>query len=75
MGILGQINHQVRALYEKAASKTSYFDKGSREKYKSNEDRGIGSMHRLLKNPYPLKVENSLLGSRIEYLYEFGLYD
>ena len=32
-------------------------------------------MHQLLQNPDPLKVDESLLGSRIEYLSEFGLYD
>ena len=32
-------------------------------------------MHQLLKNPDPPKVDESLLGSMIEYLYEFGLYD
>ena len=67
MGILGHITHQVRDLDDKSASKTSYFDKGSRDKWKSNEERGIGSMYQLLKNPYPLKVDELLLGSRIEY--------
>ena len=38
------------------------------------KDKEIGSMHQLLQNPYPTKVDESLLGSRIEYLSEFGLY-
>ena len=75
MGILGQITHKLRALYEKAASKTSDFDKVSREKPKSNEWKGIGSMHQLLKNPDPPKVDESFPGSRIEYLSDFGLDD
>ena len=73
MGILGQINHQVRSLYEKSEAKTSDFDKGSRDKWKSNEDKGIRSMHQLLKNPDPPKVDELLLGSRFEYLSEFEL--
>ena len=32
-------------------------------------------MHQLLQKPYPPKVDKSLLGSKIEYLSEFGLYD
>ena len=36
MGIFGQITHKLRALDEKAASTTIDFDKGSREKWKSN---------------------------------------
>ena len=32
-------------------------------------------MHQLLQNPDPPKVDEFLLGSRIEYLSEFGLYD
>ena len=32
-------------------------------------------MHQLLKNSDPLKVDESSLGSRIEYLSQFGLYD
>ena len=32
-------------------------------------------MHQLLKDPDPPKVEKSLLGSKIEYLSEFGLDD
>ena len=53
MGILGQITHQVRALDDKSASTKSDFDKGSREKWKSNEEKGIGSMHQLLQNKFP----------------------
>ena len=75
MGILGQINHQVKAMGEKAAYKPSDFDKVSKEKWKSNEQKGIGSMHQLLQNPDPPKVDEFLLGSRIEYLSEFELYD
>ena len=75
MGIICQINHQVRALDDIAASKTSDFGKGSREKCKINEDKGIGSMHQLLKNPYPPKVDELLLLIRIEYLSEFDLDD
>ena len=75
MGILGQITHQVRALDNKSANKTSEFDKGSREKWKSNKGKRIESMHQLLKNTDPLKVDESLLESRIEYLFEFGLDD
>ena len=37
MGILGQINHQVRAFDDKSESKTIDFDKGSIDKLKSNE--------------------------------------
>ena len=44
MGILGQITRQLRALDEKAASKISQFDKKFREKWKSNKEKGIGSM-------------------------------
>ena len=75
MGILGQITHQVRTLDEKTAYIASDFDKGSREKWKSNEEKGKGSIHQLLQNPDPLKVYESLLGSRIEYLLEFELDD
>ena len=32
-------------------------------------------MYQLLQNPDPLKVDKSLLGSRIEYLSEFELDD
>ena len=32
-------------------------------------------MHQLFQNPYPLMVDKSLLGSRIEYLSEFELDD
>ena len=32
-------------------------------------------MHQLLQNPDPPKVDESLLGSRIEYLSEFELDD
>ena len=32
-------------------------------------------MHELLQNPNPPKVDESLLGSRIEYLSEFELDD
>ena len=73
MGIIGQITHQVRTLDEKAASTASDFDKGSREKWKSNEEKGKESMHQLLQNTDPPKVDESLLGSRIEYLLEFEL--
>ena len=74
MRILGQITPKIRALYEKAASKTSDFDKGSRKKWNSNEEKSIGSMHQLLQNQYPPKVDESLLGRKIEYLskFEFG---
>ena len=75
MGIFGLNNHQVRSLYKKAESKTSDFDKLSRKKRRSNEEKGIGSMHQLLQNPYPVNVEESLLGSRIDYLSEFGKDD
>ena len=75
MGILVQITHQVRALGEKSASKSSTFDKGSRYKWKSNEEKDIGSMQQLLQNTDPPKTDKSLLGSRIEYLLEFELED
>ena len=71
MGILGHITHQVSTVDEKAASTSSDFDTGSKEKWKSNEEKGKGSMHKLLLNPDPQKVDESLLGSRIEYLSEF----
>ena len=48
MGMLGQITHKVSNLDEKAAYRASDFDKGSREKWKSNEEKGKGSMHQLL---------------------------
>ena len=75
IGILSQITHQVRDPDEKKSSKTSYFVKGSREKWKINEEKAMESMHQLLKNPDPPKVNESFIGSRIEYLSEFGLYD
>ena len=75
MGILGNITHQVSTLDEKSAYTASYFYKVSREKWKSNEEKGKGSMHQLLQNPDPPKVDESLLGSRIEYLSEFELDD
>ena len=75
MRILGQITHQVSTLDEKVSSAASDFDKGSREKWKSNEDKGKVSIHQLLQNPDPSKVDESLLGSRIEYLSEFELDD
>ena len=61
MGILGKITHQIIALDEKSKSITSDFDKGSREKWKSNEEKGIGSMHQLLQNSDPPKGDESLL--------------
>ena len=73
MGILGQITHQVSTLDERAAYTESDFDKGSREKWKINEEKWKVSMHQLLQNPDPPKVDESLLGSRIEYLSEFEL--
>ena len=48
MGILGQITNQVSTLDEKSASTASDFDKGSRDKWKSNEYKWKGSMHQLL---------------------------
>ena len=75
MGILGQITHQVRALDEKSACKTSEFDNILRDKWKSNEQKGIGSMHQILRNLDPQEVDESFLGSRIEYLSEFELDD
>ena len=75
MGILGQINHQVSTLYDKAASTASDFDKVSIENWKSNEEKGKGSMHQLLQNPDPSRVDESLFESRIEYLSEFELDD
>ena len=71
MGMVGQIIHQVRTLDDKEASKTSKFDKVSREKFKSNEEKWIGSMHQLFQNTDPPKVDESFLGSRIEYLSDF----
>ena len=65
MWILGQINHQVSTLGEKAASTASDFYKGLREKWKSNEEKGKVSMHQLLQDTDPPKVDESLLGSRI----------
>ena len=73
MGILGQITYQVSTLDDKAASKRSKFDKVSRKKLKSNEEKWIGSMHQLFQNTDPPKVDESFLGSRIEYLSEFEL--
>ena len=73
MWILGHITHQVRALDNKSASKTREFDKGPREKWKSNEEKGIGSMHQLFQNTDPSKVDELLLGSRIECLSDFEL--
>ena len=75
MGILGQITHQVITLDEKAASTASDFDKGSREKWKINEEKGKGIMHQLLQNLDPPKVDESLLGNRIEYFSDFELDD
>ena len=75
MGILRQITHQLRSLDYKAVSKTSDSDKVSRYKWNINEEKGVGIMHQLLKDPDPPKIDESLLGSRIEYLSEFGLYD
>ena len=75
MGILGNITHQVSTLDEKTAYTASYFYKVSREKWNSNEEKGKGSMHQLLQNPDPPKVDEFLLGSRIEYLLEFELDD
>ena len=51
MWILGHITHQVSTLDEKAASTASDFDKGSRENWKSNEEKGKGSMHQIFQNP------------------------
>ena len=65
MEILGHINHQVRAIDEKASTKTSDSGKGSREKGGVNEEKSIGSMHQLFQNPDALKVDESLLGSNI----------
>ena len=59
MGILGQITHQVSTLDEKSVPTASDFDKGSREKWKSNEEKWKGSMHQLLQNPDPPKVDES----------------
>ena len=73
MGMVGQIIHQVRALDDKEASKTRKFDKESREKFKRNEEKWIGSMHQLFQNTDPPKVDESFLGSRNEYLSDFLL--
>ena len=73
MGILGHINHQVSTLDEKSASTASDFDKGSREKWKSIVEKGKGSMHQLFQNTDPSKVDELLLGSRIECLSDFEL--
>ena len=71
MGILGQITPQVSTLDKKSASTSSGFDKVSKEKWKNNEEKEKGSMHQLLQNPDPPKVDKYLHGSRIEYLSEF----
>ena len=65
MGILGQITHQVSTLDEKVASTASDFDKGPIEKWKINEYKRKVSMHKLLQNPDPPRVDESLLRSSI----------
>ena len=43
--------------------------------WRDNEAKGIGSIHEKMQQQVPLVVDDSLVGTRIEYLSEFDIED
>ena len=43
--------------------------------WRDNEAKGIGSLHGKMQQQIPLVVDDSLVGTRIEYLSEFDIED
>ena len=43
--------------------------------WRDDEAKGIGSIHEKMQQQVPLVVDDSLLGTRIEYLFEFDIDD
>ena len=71
--ILGQLTHQVIELDKKAVGQKDDVETIAREKWKNNEDMGIGSCSESMQQQDTPAVDDSLLGTRIECLCEFDM--
>jgi hypothetical protein len=71
MPTLGTSTKQTTLLDEKAASHKDEFDKNARKGWKQGELDGHTSVYSRLQSKDPPKVDESLIGVRIEYLCSF----
>ena len=69
------MTHQVKELDEKAAGQKGGVETMARERWKNNEDMGIGSCSESMQQKDAPAVDNLLLGTRIECLCEFDMDD
>ena len=73
VAILGQMTHQVKELDKKAAGQKGDVETRARERWKNNEDMGIGSCSEIMQRKDAPAVDDLLLGTRIEFLSEFDM--
>lgn len=73
--ILGQLTTQVKKLDKRAKDEEGSFDQSAREKWKRNELEGLGNMNRYMQQKDSPAINDSLIGTRIEYLSEFDMDD
>ena len=71
MPTLGTSTQQTSNLDEKAASNKEEFDSNTRKEWKAGDQEGQTSVYQGLQPKEPLKVDESLIGVRIEYLCSF----
>ena len=71
MPTLGTSTQQTSNLDEKAASNKEEFDSNTRKEWKAGDQEGQTSVYQRLQPKEPLKVDESLIGVRIEYLCSF----
>ena len=73
--ILGKITSKAKELDKRSVDKEGHFDRSARQMWRDNEAKGIGSIHEKMQQQVPLVVDDSLVGTRIEYLSEFDIED
>ena len=71
MPTLSTSTQQTSNLDEKAASNKEEFDSNARKEWKAGDLEGNTSVYQRLQPKEPLKVDESLIGVRIEYLCSF----
>ena len=73
MSILGTLSNAVNDSDQKAKSKEIHFNKDAQKEWQLIEYIGETSVLEKIQQLGKLKIDNSFIGTRIEYLSEFDL--
>ena len=73
MPILGTLSNSVKYLDRKAKAKDTEFNKDARKYWQRREDIGDASVLEKMQQLRQLKIDDSFIGTQMEYLSEFDL--